>query len=140
MALVIEEFNETNPFSIDKLNGIIKSLVGLVNTLAGEELAQYSPTGVPDGSGYAKLSGSEFAGQVSAPSMMIGPIGGPKYAVISKNNLADAGDPGLVELVALIEDLNQAIAGPSIAEVQAISDKVDELIAALKAAKVMSSV
>ena len=31
-----------------------------------------------------------------------------------------------------IADLNQTISGPSIAEVQAISDKVDEILAALR--------
>ena len=31
-----------------------------------------------------------------------------------------------------IADLNQTIAGPSTAEVQAISDKVDEILAALR--------
>ncbi len=35
---------------------------------------------------------------------------------------------------AVVADLNQTIAGPSIAEVQAISDKVDELLAALRTA------
>lgn len=34
--------------------------------------------------------------------------------------------------VAPVADLNQTIAGPSIAEVQAISDKVDELMAAMR--------
>ncbi len=33
---------------------------------------------------------------------------------------------------ATITDLNQTIAGPSIAEVQTISDKVDEILAALR--------
>jgi hypothetical protein len=34
-----------------------------------------------------------------------------------------------------VADLNQTIAGPSVAEVQAISDKVDELLAALRTAE-----
>jgi NifU-like protein involved in Fe-S cluster formation len=36
-------------------------------------------------------------------------------------------------------DLNQTIAGPTIAEVQAISDKVDALLAKLRLAKVLST-
>lgn len=39
--------------------------------------------------------------------------------------------------IAAVADLNQTIAGPSIAEVQAISDKVDALLAALRTAGVM---
>ena len=41
--------------------------------------------------------------------------------------------------VASVADLNQTIAGPSNAEVQAISDKVDELLAALRLAGTMAS-
>jgi hypothetical protein len=36
--------------------------------------------------------------------------------------------------IGAVADLNQTIAGPSIAEVQAISDKMDELLAAMRAA------
>lgn len=39
--------------------------------------------------------------------------------------------------IATVADLNQTITGPSIAEVQAISDKVDELLAALRAPGLM---
>lgn len=38
-----------------------------------------------------------------------------------------------------IADLNQTIAGPSIAEVQAISDKVDVILAALRACGLLAS-
>jgi len=41
--------------------------------------------------------------------------------------------------VASINDLNQTISGPSVAEVQAISDKVDELLAALRTATILES-
>lgn len=39
--------------------------------------------------------------------------------------------------VAAVADLNQTISGPSVAEVQAISDKVDELLAALRTANIL---
>lgn len=38
-----------------------------------------------------------------------------------------------------VADLNQTISGPSVAEVQAISDKVDELLAAMRTAGQLSS-
>jgi hypothetical protein len=58
-----------------------------------------------------------------------------------------AGSPGTWEemgVVGLVQgsavaDLNQTIAGPSIAEVQAISDKVDELLAELRTSKIIAT-
>lgn len=38
-----------------------------------------------------------------------------------------------------IADLNQTIAGPTIAEVQAISDKVDQLLAALRTSNLIAT-
>jgi hypothetical protein len=46
---------------------------------------------------------------------------------------------GVVKQASAVADLNQTIAGPSIAEVQAISDKVDELLAALRTAGVLNT-
>lgn len=46
---------------------------------------------------------------------------------------------GGVKQAEAVADLNQTIAGPSVAEVQAISDKVDELLAALRTAEQMDS-
>jgi len=40
---------------------------------------------------------------------------------------------------AAVADLNQTIAGPTIAEVQAISDKVDELLAVMRAANTIAT-
>ncbi len=40
---------------------------------------------------------------------------------------------------AAVADLNQTIVGPSIAEVQTLSDKVDELLAALRAADLLAT-
>ncbi|MGI9492765.1 MAG: hypothetical protein ACR2QF_10240 [Geminicoccaceae bacterium] len=45
---------------------------------------------------------------------------------------ATTANSGNVGQTAAVADLNQTIAGPSIAEVQAISDKIDELLAALR--------
>lgn len=39
--------------------------------------------------------------------------------------------------VEAVADLNQTISGPSVAEVQALSDKMDELLAALRTAKIL---
>lgn len=41
---------------------------------------------------------------------------------------------GGVKQAAAVADLNQTISGPSVAEVQAISNKVDELLAAMRTA------
>ena len=39
--------------------------------------------------------------------------------------------------IAAVADLNQTISGPSVAEVQAISDKVDEMLAAMRTANIL---
>ena len=46
---------------------------------------------------------------------------------------------GDVKQAAAVADLNQTISGPSVAEVQAISDKVDELLAAMRTAGQLDS-
>jgi hypothetical protein len=52
------------------------------------------------------------------------------------NRVSDASTTsvGTVKQASAVADLNQTIAGPSIAEVQAISDKVVELLAAMRTA------
>lgn len=54
--------------------------------------------------------------------------------VRERTDSAETGKLGTVLQSTSVTDLNQTIAGPSIAEVQAISDKVDELLAALRTA------
>lgn len=47
---------------------------------------------------------------------------------------ATAADRGRVLQATVLADLNQTITGPSVAEVQAISDKVDALLALMRTA------
>lgn len=58
----------------------------------------------------------------------------PQFFEALRDRTADATTTslGTVKQAAAVADLNQTIAGPSTAEVQAISDKVDELLAALR--------
>lgn len=66
--------------------------------------------------------------------------------VVLTNDASDSNNAKKVQLsnlpkgfqAAAVADLSQTIAGPSIAEVQAISDKVDELLAALRAANLLA--
>ena len=64
------------------------------------------------------------------------PITIPQYGIITlvRHDLAGTWKVLGTAPSAAVADLNQTITGPSIAEVQAISDKVDELLAALRLA------
>lgn len=52
---------------------------------------------------------------------------------------ATTSEYGAVKQAAAVADLDQTISGPSAAEVQEISDKVDELLASLRASGQVSS-
>lgn len=136
--VILDEFNITNQFSLPKLNSNFQKLVGTINSLAAETLVQLgtSPGGDPS---YMPITGGSFYGQITAPSMLVGPVsGGTQYPVVTTNDAATSGTPGAVKQAAAVADLGQTIAGPSIAEVQAISDKVDALLAALRTAGVLA--
>lgn len=141
MPLIIPEFDENeNPFTVDKLNDILKGFAGAINSLAGETVVQFSPTNPGDGTGYAQLAGATFLGQISAPSILIGPAAGPKYDVVSKNDKAGAADYGVVKQAANVAALAQAITSPPTqAEVEAIQTALNDLLAALVAAEQMAA-
>lgn len=141
MPLVIAEFDENeNPFSVEKLNDILKALAGTINSLAGETLVQFSPTNPDDGTGYAQLAGATFLGQISAPSILIGPADGQKYDAVSMNDQATPAKLGIVKQAANVAQLAQAITSPPTqAEVEAIQTALNDLLTALVSAEQMAS-
>lgn len=84
------------PFTIDGLNDAIAALVATINALAAEPLLQL---GVTPGnlSGYLPITGGSLFGQLTAPSVLIGPVAGPQYAALTVNDLASTGAPGVVK-------------------------------------------
>jgi len=135
--VVIDKFNESNQFSLNKLNSNFQSLVATINAIAADTLLQF---GVSPGnqSDYMPVVGGSFQGQITAPSVLVGPVGGSQYNVITTNDTATTTAVGVVKQATAVVDLNQTIAGPTVGEVQAISDKVDEILAALRTAGVLA--
>lgn len=122
------------PFSLDSLNSALSAIVAAVNALAAEPVLQLGviPGNQPQ---YMPITGGSFAGGISAPSVLIGPVGGTQHPAVTRNDAATAAARGVVLLAAAVADLTQAISNPPTqAEVQAISDTVDALLAALRAA------
>jgi len=122
------------PFSLAALDGNFAAIVAAINELSITPLLQLGATpGVF--SGYLPLTGGSLAGQISAPSMLIGPPGGPFYAVIDASILATTAAAGLVKKMAAVADLATAISNPPTqAEVTEIKNKINALLAAARTA------
>jgi len=139
MAVVIERFTQNNPADINKLNANFAALVGAINALVGDSLLELSPAPGNDGGVYLPIAGGTLLGQLQAPSILVGPNGGNKYEVITTDDTATAAKEGIVLAAANVAQLAQAVSNPPTqAEVQALSDKVDELLAALVASGEMA--
>ncbi len=139
MPVIIEKFDTTNPFSIDKLNNNFAALVAVINTVMGDAQLQFGSTPSGDAT-HLPITGGTLLGQLTVPSLLIGPSNGLKYEPITKNDAATKADAGIVKQAANIAQLSQTISSaPSQAEVQAISDALDALLASLVASQAMST-
>ncbi len=126
------------PFSLEKLDANIAAIVSAINALAAEPLLQL---GVTPGvlSGYMPVTGGSFFGQISAPSILVGPPEGPQADVVTTADAATTALRGLVKQIAAVADLGQGISNPPTqAQVQAIQAKINELLAAARAAAVLA--
>ena len=106
--------------------------------LAAEQLLQL---GVTPGvySGYMPVTGGTFQGQITAPSVLMGPVGGTQYEVVTKNSFATTAAAGIVKQMAAIADISTSISNPPTqAEVTAIKDKVNALLAAARTALLLT--
>lgn len=136
--IVIQEFSSDEELNYAGLNAVIRRLVGAINSLAGEQVATIGtasadPSTVP-------TTGGRFAGQIIAPSILIGPTDGPFVPVVQADQAAEQGALGLVYQVGHIAALSQAISDPpSQAEVQALQTANEALRAALIAAGLVAA-
>lgn len=91
------------PFSLNGLDANFAALVAAINALAAEPLLQF---GVTPGaaSGFMPVTGGSFAGQITAPSVLIGPVAGPQYPAVTTNDLATTGAAGVVKKAAANTD------------------------------------
>jgi hypothetical protein len=86
--------------------------------------------------GYMPVTGGSFFGQISAPSILVGPPEGPQVDVITTADAATAALRGLVKQIAAIADLSQGISSPPTqAQVEAIQAKLNALLAGARAAE-----
>ena len=127
------------PFSLTALDANIAAIVAAINALAAEPLLQLGVTpGVS--AGYMPVTGGTFQGQITAPSILVGPVAGPQYDVVTTNSAATTAAKGIVKMAAAVADLAQAISNPPTqAEVTAIQNKINALLAALRTAGELSA-
>ena len=126
------------PFSLANLDANFAVFVAAINGLAAEPLLQL---GVTPGvySGYMPVTGGTFQGQITAPSVLMGPVGGTQYEVVTKNSFATTAAAGIVKQMAAIADISTSISNPPTqAEVTAIKDKVNALLAAARTALLLT--
>lgn len=126
------------PFSLANLDANFAVFVAAINGLAAEPLLQL---GVTPGvySGYMPVTGGTFQGQITAPSVLMGPVGGTQHEVVTKNSFATTAAAGIVKQMAAIADISTSISNPPTqAEVTAIKDKVNALLAAARGALLLT--
>ena len=126
------------PFSLANLDANFAVFVAAINGLAAEQLLQL---GVTPGvySGYMPVTDGTFQGQITAPSVLMGPVGGTQYEVVTKNSFATTAAAGIVKQMAAIADISTSISNPPTqAEVTAIKDKVNALLAAARTALMLA--
>lgn len=136
--VLLYEFSATEPFTLDKLNVNFQGLASVVNALAAEQVAQFGSAS--PSAQYLGIGGGTLLGQLAAPSILVGPDGGTKYAVVTTNNAATPATRGAVLQAAAVADLSlTAGASYSQAQLQAVINKVDALLAALRTAGVLAT-
>ena len=135
MTVIVQRFDEGNPFTADKLNTVLGQLVAAINTLAGEGVLIFGTAPGNDGTGYVPETGGTYYGQIAAPSVLLGLPSGTQHLAISAGDLASTATAGVVKKAAAVADLGLTISSPPTqGEVDAIMDKVNALLAALRAA------
>jgi hypothetical protein len=126
---------EDTPFSAASFNTIIGQLLSAINALAGEGVLVFGTAPGNDGTGYVPETGGTYYGQIAAPSVLLGLPSGTQHLAISAGDLASTATAGVVKKAAAVADLGLTISSPPTqGEVDAIMDKVNALLAALRAA------
>jgi hypothetical protein len=137
-ATVIFQFSDSEPFTLVKLNANFANLAAAVNALSADPLLQVGT--VPGGAGnYMPQSGGQFQGQIGAPSMVVGPVGGTQHPVVTTGTLATVSDVGVVKQAPASAD-TAAAAGASYSQtqVQAMLDELRDLKTQLRTAGVLT--
>jgi len=138
-ATVIFQFGDAEPFTLVKLNANFANMAAAVNALAADQMLQVG--GAPGGAGtWVPVTGGQFYGQIAAPSILIGPVGGTQYPALTTNDLATTSAVGVVKKAAASADAAAAPgAGYVQAEVQAILTELRDLKTKLRTAGVLAT-
>ncbi len=133
MTIVVNRFDEDNPFELDKLNDNFQLLIAAINTLAGDDVLSLGAV-VDASPQYMPKTGGTFLGQVVAPSLIV-----DGAAVVTTATAATTAVRGAVKMALAVADLAGSISNPPTqAEVTAIRDKVNALLAALRTAEMLT--
>lgn len=136
--IILQEFNEENPFTLDHLNTLFRSLAGTINGLSGQQLINFTPFGGNDDTAYLPLDGGDLTGPITAPAIQVG-LTGSQYPVVTTNDAATLAVRGAVKKAAAVSLLAlNASNPPTEAEVQSVADRLDALITSLKNAGVVA--
>lgn len=138
-ATVIFQFGDGEPFTLDKLNANFANLAGAVNALASDQMLLVGA--VPGGdTRWVPTTGGQFYGQIGAPSLVLGPVGGATHLAVSRGDLATVTDVGLVKQAAASANTAPAAgASYSQTQVQALLDELRDLKAKLRTAGVLAT-
>ena len=100
-AAFIFRFSDGEPFTLEKLNANFEQMLGAINAMAGQQLLTLgTPPGAVD---YVPVTGGSFAGQIAAPSMVVG-APGDQQPVVTLADLASTTDPGVAKQTAAQTD------------------------------------
>jgi hypothetical protein len=134
MTMVVNRFDAGNPFELDKLNENFQLLIAAINALAADDVLSLGVL-VDASPQYMAKTGGAFLGQITAPSCAVG--GSP---VVTQGTLAATAVAGAVKKALAVADLVTAIGNPPTqAQVTEIRDKINALMASLRAAGLVAT-
>ena len=122
-ASILYKFGDSEPMTLDKMNSNFASVIGALNSLAGSQLLQLGPAAGGDGT-VVPVSGGAFLGQVSFPSVMIGPTGGTMYLAVTMGDIATPTDLGVAKQCAVSADTAGAVASEILTELRDLKTKM----------------
>ncbi len=101
---VLYLFDDTNPPTLAKLTHNFQALASLINGLTGDFTVELSPAPGDISGDFVPVSGGPFLGQISAPSIVVGPPNGTKHEVLTSNSAPTATERGGLLLAAAVAD------------------------------------
>jgi hypothetical protein len=133
MTVIVNRFDEGNPFELDKLNDNFQLLIAAINALAGDDVLSLGAL-VDTSPQYMPKTGGTFVGAVAMPSATVGGA-----AVVTTAIAATTATRGAVKMALAVANLAGSITNPPTqAEVTAIFNKVNALLAELRTAGLLA--